>query len=138
MGALSTFTESVKTELATHNQKSAYHTVTLTWAVTTADPPDTANWIPEVGGFALWIMTTPTGTPTDNYDISAVEPEGTIDVFDSLLADRDTSNTEKVYLKPTDAVWPVFIRKNQTYVFTISNNSQNSSGGTVVLLLLES
>lgn len=64
----------------------------------TSDGDGAATQAIEVDGQLLKVVTNPgTAAPTDDYDITLVDDDG-LDVAGALLANRDTSNSEVVYL----------------------------------------
>ena len=71
------------------------------------------------------LTTVPTDTPTDNYDVTAVDADS-VDVLAGAGANRDTTNTEQVLGTSLGAV------AGSALTFTIAN-AGNSKNGVVYL-----
>lgn len=76
-----------------------------------------------ITGWYLYSVETNPGTtaPTDDYDIAITDADG-FDVAGGLLANRDTANTEKVYLGSVG--YPVI---DGSWTLAITGNSINSA-----------
>src|SRR5688572_22645345 len=112
-----------KTDLGNYGRK-----IVCTWVAHT-DGSFTATEI-RLGGLVTKVVTNPGSTaPTANYDIACGDPSDTaLDVFDSDLLNRHTTNTEQVYPVATNATMPVLVDK---CTLQITNNAVNGAGGTI-------
>lgn len=89
--------------------------------------------IPEMVGYLLQMITVPSDSPTDNYDITLVAPQGSgLDILGGVGADRDTANTEAVAVYLSSAPTPPFL--NGTYTFTVANAGDTKSGTATLIL----
>lgn len=93
----------------------------------TADAADGSFPTMDLSAFGVWgtllaIQTNPGSTaPTDNYDITLVDSDGS-DRLDSVGLNRDTSSTERVPI--TGAPW---VARGESLTLTIVNNAVNSA-----------
>lgn len=102
-------------------------TATITASSTDGSVPNTT--IANVYGCLIKVITNPGSTaPTDNYDITLLDPDdSTVDAANSLLLNRDTATTEAVY-PLTEAGGPRLYLQPGTYTLAVANNSVNSAG----------
>lgn len=106
--------------------------ITLSW---TSDASGNADLlISSLFGYVIRLVTDPGDGPTDNYDVTLIDENGS-DALQGAGADRDTTNSESVYPTPTSATIPPFIAGDAT--FTIAN-AGNAKSGTTVLYVAES
>lgn len=83
------------TVTATYRKSTSVRVVDVEW---TSDASGDATGKVALDGQLIKVVTNPSATaPTDNYDITLVD-EDSIDVAGGLLANRDTTNSEEVYL----------------------------------------
>lgn len=93
----------------------------------TADAADGSFPALDLSSFGVWgtllaLQTNPGSTaPTDNYDITLVDSDGS-DRLDSVGLNRDTSTTERVPI--TGAPW---VARGEVLTLTIVSNSVNSA-----------
>ncbi len=79
-----------------------------------------------LNGWLVKCVTNPGATaPTDDYDITLVDADG-VDAAKGLLGNRDTANSEEVYLFASSATTPVLVQG--TYTFTIANAGDSKVG----------
>lgn len=117
---------------ARNNSQPYVEVITIDWVADSAAATVPATEIPGVVGYLIKAVTNPGSVaPTDNYDITLVDPEGTVDSAQGKLIDRDTVNTEEVYFIVTGGPVPPLLAGN--YTFTLANNSVNSATGRCVL-----
>ena len=82
----------------------------------------------KIGGRIVALETNPGGTaPTDNYDIALTDAEGD-DVLQTLGANRDTANTEKVAIVYSGTSLHPIVAGEDVLTLAITNNSVNSAG----------
>lgn len=94
-----------------------------------------------LSGYVQKAITNPgTTAPTANYDIALADPEDSaLDALAAALQNRHTTNTEQVYPRiagapGTVSSFPVFLQPG-TYSLQITNNSQASATGRILLYL---
>lgn len=111
--------------------------IKIDWVADASDASVPSTEIEQIYGWAVKAITNPGSTaPTDNYDIALKDPDdSSIDALTGLLADRDTSNSEQVYLLVSGAATPIFLAGN--YTFALSNNAVNSATGQLILYVVE-
>ena len=129
-----TVTQSIK------RVSSGVYVVTISWTGDASDGsvPSTAlnsEIIGQVEGCYLYSAETNPGSgpPTANYDIVLNDADG-VDIAASQLLNRHTSTTELVNLGMGSYGYPV-VRTSLTFVLT--NNSQASAAGTVILTFVK-
>lgn len=84
-----------------------------------------------INGYIIKVVTNPGSTaPTDNWDLAINDADGA-DVLAGAGADRDTSNSETIYLAATVASTPAWCEGSHTVVVT--GNSVNSATGTITI-----
>lgn len=95
----------------------------------TSDASGDATATLPLDGCLVRMVTNPDGTdaPTDNYDITIIDEDG-VDLLNGEGADRDTANSEQVFL--TD---PAF--HNGDVTVTIAN-AGDTKAGTVTLYVV--
>lgn len=107
---------------------------TIDW-VAAADGSVTDTVLHDLNGQIVKAITVPsTPAPTDNYDVSLVDPIGSVDALAGALQNRDTATAEQVYPVATGATDPIFVSGD--YTLHISGNSQNGAKGQIVLFVL--
>jgi hypothetical protein len=110
-----------------------FQKVQIDW---TADASGNASGAVSLYGFLLKVNTVPSGAPTNLYDITLIDPDGTgLDAVGGLLADRSGTNTEVKYTTPANNAIPVFLCG--TYTFTVAN-AGNATSGKAYLYLVDS
>jgi len=108
--------------------------MTITWVDETGNGVSDTVYIPtKLHGYIFFYAVTDPGAtaPTDNYDITLTKANGE-EVFDSMLTNRDTANTE--------TAWPSgYHVADENLTFTITDASQDVSNatGTLTIYMLE-
>ena|SRR3990167_394107 len=121
----------VTKEAASNNSVSK---LTWDWVADSANGSvPTAQTTDTITGFVLFGETNPGSTaPTDNYDITITNEEGT-DVFGGALMDRDTANNEQAMPAIGGGYGPRFV--NSKLTMTLTNNAVNSATGRLVVFV---
>lgn len=84
-----------------------------------------ANATLSLNGFLVRLTTNPGATaPQDNYDITLTDADG-LDVVESLALNRDTANSEGVYIVATGAPTPPLLTGDHT--LALANNNVNGA-----------
>lgn len=115
------------TVVETHTRRGGIGVITLTCTGDAADGgfPATAL-VTKISGRILALETNPGATaPTDNYDITLMQ-DG-YDVLQSLGANRDTLNTERVAIVYSGTAVRPETAITDTWTWTIVNSSVNSA-----------
>lgn len=115
--------------------------ITISWTADDGDPDAGVSSItinPATYQIKGWYwyeaITNPGSTaPTDNYDIVVTDTDG-VDVSGGLLADRDSTNSERVLLGRQANGYPII---RSSWMWSLSNNSAADATGTCTLVFVE-
>lgn len=107
--------------------------ITIDW---TSDASGNADVTVDLFGYLVKAVTKPgAAAPTDLYDITIVDPDGSAcDAAGGLLVDRSSTLTEQKYLTISGSSVPVLCAG--TYTFTVAN-AGNAKNGTCYLYLVD-
>lgn len=83
-----------------------------------------------IEGQLLTITTVPSGSPTDDYDVTLLD-ENSIDMLQGVGNDRDTSNTEQAVITYSGTQIHPYVAYGQRAILTVANNSQTSATGSI-------
>jgi hypothetical protein len=106
-----------------------YEKISVAW---TSDGSGNASGTVSAHGYVAKMVTDPTDSPTDNYDITMIDAYGA-DALEGAGVDRDTTNSEGAYPTKSGASIPVFLSGDHT--FTIANAGATKSGVCVFYIL---
>jgi hypothetical protein len=94
--------------------------------------------VPGLHGFLMKAITAPAATnPTTLYDISLLDPDGSLDALNSTLQNRSASAAEQVFPVGATGASPLWLAPGN-YTLHIVNNSVNSAGVTIWLYFVDS
>ena len=135
-----TLTEQFASDQALRNEyqgkNTQLFTLSIDWTTSPTSPAGTVLAIlPTYNGQILRVITNPTNTPTDNYDITLTDADG-VDVLDGKGANRDTTNSESFCPLAGDGTttnqqWAI----NNALTLTITDAGTNKSG--VIRLIIK-
>ena len=123
------------TVVETHGKRGPIGVVTLTCVGDAADGsfPETALAV-KISGRIVALETNPGATaPTDNWDVALDDAEGD-DVLQTLGANRDTVNTEKVAVVYSGTSLHVPVAMEDVLTLKITGNSVNSANIKIRIL----
>ena len=127
-----------KREIGRGAKSNQVEIVKISWVADDSDGSVPATEM-ELDGWLIKAITDPGATaPTDNYDITLVDANGSVDAANSQLLNRSTDTSQQVYpvvdTAGTGGPTPVLLAG--TYTFTLENNSENDALGDVWLYLV--
>lgn len=102
----------------------------------TSDASGNATGAISLYGNLIKVNTAPgSPTPTDLYDLTLIDPDGTsLDALTGLLVDRSSTLSQVKYTTPTGNSLPIFLVGS--YTFTIAN-AGNAKSGSVWFYLVD-
>jgi hypothetical protein len=83
-----------------------------------------------IDGYIIKVTTTPTGTPTDNYDITLLDVNS-VDVMQSLIINRSTSATQTVRIVYSGKEEHPVVAQSDALTLVITGNSDTSATSTI-------
>lgn len=112
--------------LTSHEKVGRFGKIVMTCVADASDGSFPATNLPAFSGRLIGLHTNPGATaPTDNYDITLIDPEG-IDRLQGVGANRHESTTQQVpVVYSSTSVPPLVV--GEALALTLANNSVNSA-----------
>lgn len=86
----------------------------------------------KLDGFLIALITKPTGSPTDNYDITLTNALG-VDVLQGVGANRDTANAEQANIVFSGTTLHPVVTPDEVLTLKIANNTDVSASAEIWL-----
>lgn len=126
-------TVTVSPKPVTTPQGEFYQKIQIDW---TSDASGNATGTVKLYGYLLKVNTAPgAAAPTDLYDITLIDPDGTsLDALTGLVVDRSSTLSQVKYTTATSNSVPIFLAGD--YTFTVAN-AGNAKNGTAWFYLVD-